>query len=112
MDKMLGACGLACDECGAYKATKANDAEAIAKVAREWSKEYNADIKPEYVWCDGCMSDGEKKCGHCSECNVRACVVSRELENCAGCADYGCEVISEFLKMVPCCKERLEALRE
>ncbi len=111
MGKMLGACGLDCGECGAYKATRANDAAAIAQVAQDWSKEYSADIKPEFVWCDGCTSDSPRKCGHCAECDIRECVVSRGLANCAGCADYGCEKIARFFESVPCAKGRLDEVR-
>jgi len=111
MEKMLGACGLDCGECEACKATQANDADAIARVAAEWSKMYNADIKPEFVWCDGCMTDGVRKCGHCAECDIRACVVGRGLANCAGCDDYACERITKFFESVPCAKEGLDEIR-
>ena len=44
MEKIIGACGLLCGECGAYKATQANDADAVAKVAAEWTKLFNTDV--------------------------------------------------------------------
>lgn len=104
----LGACGLDCSECDAYKATQANDPAAIAKTACEWSKIFNVDIKPEYVWCDGCLSTSERKCGNCAGCDIRACVVGRELANCARCNDYACETITEFFKLFPSAKEMLD----
>jgi hypothetical protein len=111
MEKIIGACGNDCGDCEAYKATQANDAGAIARVAEQWSKEYSADIKPEYVWCDACMTDGARKCGHCAECDIRACVVSRSLANCAGCDDYACERITKFFESFPCAKGRLDEVR-
>ena len=111
MEKILGACGLDCSECSAYKATQANDAAAIAKVAEEWSKQFNTDVKPEYVWCDGCMTGGSRKCGNCAGCSIRSCVVGRGLADCAGCDDYACDKITEFFKMFPDAKGRLDEVR-
>lgn len=112
MERIIGACGLVCSECEAYAATQANDAGAIAKVAEQWSRTYNADIKPESVWCDGCLTAGERKCGHCGECGVRACAASRGHANCAVCADYGCEKITSFFEMVPSARGTLDAIRQ
>jgi hypothetical protein len=112
MEELLGACGLVCSACPAYVATQANDEEKIAAIAKRWSEEYGHEIKPEYVWCEGCLTDGERKCGHTRECDVRACAVGRGVANCAYCDDYGCEKITAFFKMVPAAKEKLDALRE
>ncbi len=111
MGSIVAPCGLDCAECEAYKATQANDAEEIARVAAQWEKEYGAKIPLEAVWCDSCLSPGDRKCGHCSECDIRACVVGKGLDNCAGCDDYGCEKISRFFGSVPSAKERLDAIR-
>jgi len=111
MDKIIGACGLVCSDCPGYLATQANDAAKIAEVAAMWSKEFDSEIKPDDVWCDGCMTDAERKCSHCAECDVRACVVGRGLANCAYCDDYGCETITRFFDFVPPAKEQLDAIR-
>ena len=111
MGTLIAPCGLDCAECEAYKATQANDAEEIARVAAQWEKEYGGKIPPEAVWCDSCLSAGERKCGHCAECDMRACVVGRGLTTCAECSDYRCEKISRFLGSVSCAKERLDAIR-
>ncbi|MCE5198844.1 MAG: DUF3795 domain-containing protein [Armatimonadota bacterium] len=112
MDKLIGACGLDCTACKAYKATQANDPDAIAQVAAEWSKEFNADIKPEHVWCDACMTASSRKCGHCAECETRACVEARGIANCAYCDEYPCENLSRFLSAVPCAKSALDEIRQ
>lgn len=111
MSQIIGACGLKCHECPGYLATQANDAEAAARVAKEWSEAFHADVKPEHVWCDGCMTAGPRKCAHTSECEIRSCVVGRALENCAACPDYGCPTLQAFFGMVPAAKETLEGLR-
>jgi len=46
---MLAFFGLACHECPALLATKTNDDEKRAVVARAWSKLFKADIKPEMI---------------------------------------------------------------
>jgi hypothetical protein len=111
MTEIIGACGLACHECPGYLATQANDAARIAAVAKQWSKEFGEEIKPEYVWCDGCLTAGARKCRHTAECEIRACVVGRGVPHCAACADYGCEKVVRFLKQIPEAKERLDRLR-
>jgi len=111
MSEVIAACGLVCSNCEAYIATKANDADAIRQVAAEWSEKYGADIKPEYVWCDGCMTDGDRKCGHVGECEIRGCAIEHKLPNCAGCPDFGCLKIKELLDAAPEARQTMESLR-
>ena len=70
---------------------------AVARVALQWSEQYVQTIPAAGVWCDGCMTGGERRCGHVDECKIRACVVDRGLSNCAGCDDYVCGMLEEFL---------------
>ncbi len=109
--KLIAACGLVCSDCDAFQATQAKDAAAIERIAAEWSKEFGADIPPEAVWCDGCMTGGEHACGHVAECQIRACVVERGLANCAPCSEFGCGMLEEFLEMVPSARQTLADLR-
>jgi hypothetical protein len=111
MPELFGACGLKCHECPGYLATQAGDSEAVARVAKEWSEAYHADVKPEHVWCDGCMTAGARKCAHTAECEIRACVTAKGLQTCAACPDYACESLQGFFAMVPHAKVTLDALR-
>jgi Protein of unknown function (DUF3795) len=111
-ERLLGACGLVCSECDAFKATQAGDQAALAAVAAAWSKQFGADIPVESVSCDGCLTPGERKCGHCAECDIRACVAQHGYATCAQCSDFACDKLAEFLKMAgdgP--REVLESLR-
>ena len=112
-DRLISACGLVCSECDAYLASQADDAAAVERVAAKWSEQFGASIPPEAVWCDGCMTGGERVCGHAGECTIRACVVERRLGNCAGCDDYVCGKLEEFLTMAAetGARETLESLR-
>ena len=110
-DKIIAYCGLVCTDCPAYVATQANDRAALERTAAQWREEYNApNITVEYVLCDGCLA-GERKCGHCFECDIRACGVARGVVNCAHCADYGCEKIERFFGFVPSARAALDEIR-
>lgn len=97
---IFGACGINCENCDAFKATKNNDDAFRKETAEKWSKEYNHEFKPEDVNCDGCMVEG-RHLGYCSQCGVRKCVLEHKLESCAQCSEYPCNTVSEFHKMTP-----------
>jgi hypothetical protein len=111
MGKIIAYCGLVCSECPAYVATQANDQKALDKIAEQWRTEYNApNITIDAVICDGCL-DGGRKCGHCFECEIRACGMKKGVANCASCADYACAQLEAFFKMAPQARKVLDSLR-
>ena len=79
MKGMVAICGLACHECDAFLATKQNDDAKRAEVAQQWSKQYNANIKPEDIYCDGCLSKGGYLFGHCNVCEIRKCGMEKRI---------------------------------
>jgi hypothetical protein len=111
MEKMIAYCGLTCTECPAYIATQTNDAEAMARVAEQWSAEHSAQLTVEDCWCNGCLAEKGPWMSHCAECDIRACGVEKGVENCAQCDDYGCGKLSEFFGFVPAAKETLDGIR-
>ena len=107
MSEIIAYCGLKCHECEAYIATKANDKEAIEKVAKKWSTgEYS--FAPEDIWCDGCVGDGERILTWCRECRIRNCCSEKQVPICTRCEDFPCEIIE---KDPGGAKERLIALK-
>ena len=110
MSNMIAYCGLDCAQCGAYKATVANDDDMRRATAKEWSAMFGAAVDPLSVNCLGCSS--ELLFSHCAECNIRACGVEKAVDNCAVCSDYGCSKNVEFLSMAPEAKENLEKIRK
>jgi len=108
---LIAVCGLNCAECRGYLATQANDEVAKERVASEWRKEHNnPKIDAAYVTCNGCLS--ERLGGHCGECDIRACGVSRRVPNCAHCTDYGtCEKLVRFFGSVPQARATLDGIR-
>ncbi len=112
MDKLVGFCGIVCTECPGYIATQKDDDEQRKKIAEMWSKQFNADIKPEDVNCDGCLSESKRLIGHCRVCEIRKCGRERNVINCAHCDDYSCEKLNQFFGMAPDAKTTLEGIRD
>lgn len=73
MPQMIAYCGIVCTECGAYKATQANDQAALEKVAAEWRAQFDPGITVADVACDGCLATSETQCSHCGVCPIRGC---------------------------------------
>lgn len=111
MNEMIAYCGLLCHECGAFIATMADDNEKRAEVARQWTKDYHKDFKPEDINCFGCRAEGVQVFGYCQICKIRACGRERGVVNCAYCNDYPCDQLTEFFQMVPANKNRLDEIR-
>ena len=96
MDKMIAFCGLVCTECPAFLATQKDDDAKRKKVAETWSKQFNVDIKPEQVNCDGCPSEGKRVFFYCSICEIRKCGQEKRVENCAHCNEYACDKLERL----------------
>ena len=112
MDKMIAYCGLVCTDCEAYVATQANDLAALERMAARAREQFNnPDLTVESALCDSCLSDSERLCGYCFECQVRACGMERGVVNCAYCDDYGCEKIEGFFGMAPNARTTLDGIR-
>jgi len=111
MNEMIAFCGLLCHECGAFQATRNDDDQKRAEVAELWSKEFNSEIKPEDINCDGCLSDGGNLFTYSKVCEIRKCGKEKSVINCAHCNDYACEKLEKFFQMVPDAKKRLDEIR-
>ena len=114
MQLIVAACGLLCNYCPAYIGTQTNDLALIEKTAREWSVQFGVEIKPEDVWCTGCMTEGDRKCTHCaSGCEIRRCVQQRGLMGfgCATCVDRpDCDKLQHIAGHVPPTTQLLDSL--
>lgn len=113
MKYKIAYCGLDCSGCPAYIAKVNDDNEIRRKTAEEWSKMFNAEIKPEDINCDGCHAvDGELFI-HCFKCPIRKCALEKNIEkNCAYCKLYSCKETDEFFKFVPEAKETLDNIKK
>ncbi len=112
MDKMTAFCGIICTECPAFLATQKDDDDIREKTADMWSKQYSAEIKPEDINCDGCLSESGEIFSYCRVCEIRKCGMEKGIENCAYCDDYACENLEKFIDNVPEAKALLEEIRK
>ena len=112
MRKIIGICGMVCSECYGFLATQQDDNDERKKIAKLWSKQYNATIKPEDINCDGCISDGKRLFNYCYTCKIRKCGNEKNVVNCAFCDQYTCDKLTEFFTMAPKAKKSLEYIRQ
>jgi hypothetical protein len=55
---MIAYCGMNCSKCEGYLATQADNDAKREEVAKKWTVQYNTEIKPEQINCNGCKSEG------------------------------------------------------
>ncbi|MFC1822134.1 DUF3795 domain-containing protein, partial [Thermodesulfobacteriota bacterium] len=101
-----------CSTCGAFLATKNDDDEIRTETARQWSKAYDADIKPGDINCEGCLQDGDNLFHHCTVCEIRKCGRNQGVSNCAHCSEYVCEKLEPFFQMVPEAEKTLDEIKD
>ena len=105
-------CGLDCEQCEAFIATRNNDDALRAKVAAAWAKQTHAPIKPEHINCTGCQSTGAKTF-YCDQlCEVKKCSVQKAFSTCAECSDFPCGALDQIHHGAPQARKTLEALRK
>jgi hypothetical protein len=111
-EKQIAYCGLICTDCAAYIATQNDDDDMRKETAATWSKEYNVDIKPEDINCDGCIIGTDRVVGHAHVCTVRKCGQEKGVINCAYCEDYICDELGKYFEMAQVMKANLEEIRK
>jgi len=110
MEKLIACCGLNCAACEARIATIANDDELRAQTAEKWKVQYGADITSEMINCIGCREEGVK-IGHCTECVIRNCAISKDFQTCADCDRLeNCSLLVDLHQFVPEALENLKSL--
>jgi hypothetical protein len=114
MEKNLAYCGLICEKCPIYLATREPDEEKKYKmreeIAQEIKKHYGQETKPEDVGdCDGCRTEGGRL--FCTDCRIRICAVEKGIANCAYCHDYPCEALEKLFTTDLEARQRLDKIR-
>lgn len=111
MQEMVAFCGIVCSECPTYRATQNNDNEVKARIAEQWSQQYQHPFKPEDINCYGCLSVGKTQIGYCKVCEIRKCGSDKNITNCAYCVEYSCDKLNNFHARAPKARAKLEAIR-
>ena len=110
MKKLIAYCGLDCEKCDAFIATKNNDKELLEKTAALWSKLNGTEISPEQLYCEGCRMDGIKTTFCDNLCGVRTCASAKGFETCGACAELEkCPTVGEIISNNPDLKKNLLA---
>jgi hypothetical protein len=115
MEEKLAYCGLICQTCQIYLATREPDEEKQYKmradIAKEIAKHYGNECKPEDVGdCDGCKTEGGRLfCNN--DCRIRICAVEKGIANCACCQDCPCEALEKLFTTDPGARERVDKIK-
>jgi hypothetical protein len=116
MAELMAYCGLVCQTCPVYVATRVEKREEQAKmradIARLCQQQYGMQYGPEDITdCDGCPTEGGRLFSGCRDCHIRKCAREKGLKNCAHCADYSCPDLEAFFAKDPDAKARLDEIR-
>jgi hypothetical protein len=85
----MAPCGINCSDCDAYKATQQDDAELRQKMADAYRKQFNKEIDPADLNCDGCPAEG-RHISFCNKCEIRSCAAGKSYGTCAECIEFPC----------------------
>ena len=115
-ESQIAYCGLDCSACPIHLATLEPDAvkqyAMRVSIAHECFVHYGMKLQPEEVNdCDGCLANTGRLFSSCRNCEIRKCASAKELESCAFCEDYACELLDEMFRSDPEAKSRLEKIR-
>ena len=116
MEDNVSYCGLVCETCAIYLATREQNPkkkhELRVDIAQQIKERYGQECKPEDVNdCDGCKTENGSLFSGCHSCQIRKCTQKKDIENCAHCSEYACDKLQEFFVKDPQAKERLDAVK-
>ena len=109
MKRQIAICGLDCEKCDAYIATKNNDQSLREKTAKLWSELNHAPILPEHINCEGCRMNGAKTLFCSTMCEIRKCAVAKGIETCGYCPEKDiCPKVNAIWQNNPQARENLQ----
>ena len=116
VSEMIAYCGLVCQTCPIYLATREENKEEQARrrveISRLCKEQYGMQYEPEDITdCDGCRTEEGRLFSACQNCAIRKCARQKGLENCAHCTDYVCGKLEAFFATDPTAKTRLDKIR-
>lgn len=102
MEKRIAYCGLDCETCDAYIATKKDDQALREKTAKLWAELNQAPILPEHINCEGCRGNGRKTVYCESLCGIRQCALQKGVKTCGDCGELEkCSTVGSLLSNNP-----------
>jgi hypothetical protein len=97
---LVGTCGGYCKGCTDYLVYINNNENMKRKLAEEFSKQFNMDIKPENIGCLGCHGSIHKP--WCASCYIRQWTKEKGLLTCAFCDEFPCEKLEKYCEKDKC----------
>ena len=89
----ISICGLNCSKCDINLAYH-GDQTILKEILDYFKEERNEILNPESIACNGCRSSNDVHWS--SDCKMRTCALSRNLDYCFECPDFPCSIIKEF----------------
>lgn len=116
MHELIAYCGLVCQTCPIYLATRDENREQQTRmrthIASLCKEKYGILYGPEDITdCDGCRTEQGRLFSASQSCEIRTCARRKGLVNCAHCADYICAKLAVFFAAEPDAKTRLDEVR-
>ncbi len=117
MPDLLAYCGLVCQTCPIYLATRQTNKEQQLRMRMEIIQLCKEHYGIQYALkditdCDGCRTKGGRLFSTCRTCIIRKCAEKKGLENCGHCPDYACRDLQSFFETDPEAKTRLDDVRK
>ena len=96
MADVIARCGFKCNLCLIYRENLKKDKQNRQKFRDSLEKYYGDKLTLEECYCDGCMTDdSENPVRITQDCEVRPCVIARNIENCAYCVQCPCKNVEK-----------------
>jgi len=92
----LAFCGLDCNECPVFQATRADDQAQKVWLAMEYSAPSDC-FHPSDMTCLGCHQQSHPLSKMCRACEIRRCASQHVLNTCAECYEFPCVLIERFV---------------
>ncbi len=115
MTASISYCGLDCETCPIYVATREQDKDRQMRmrteIAEMCTKHYGVTYEAKDINdCNGCRGGGRLFFG-CDGCRSRNCAIARGIDNCAHCKEYVCSELEAFFVKDPGARARLNEIR-
>lgn len=116
MNEMMAYCGLVCQTCPIYLATrqehKEDQARMRSEIAQVCKQKYGMNYESKDISdCDGCRTEAGRLFSASQKCPIRDCAMRHGVENCAYCSEYACERLEAFFAKEPAAKIRLDEMK-
>jgi len=96
MGDIIARCGYKCSLCLIHRENLKKDEQNRQRFRDGLEKYYGEKLTLEECYCDGCLAkDSENPVLITKECEVRPCVMAKNIENCAYCPQYPCQTLEK-----------------